>query len=658
MAKGSKSKNSDKKSGRVSVQEKSGAANSRPNSIKAALRNDDYLFSMSLAPRLGETSHWFQMLPVLFFTTIIIMIVRMSSYKRPLDQFFFMGQGESGGLTDFFSYYKMGAIIACSVLAVVLLLYKVFVQSFYIKRSYAYIPMIIYLVFVLLSYVFSEYKVFALWGWNDRFEGTVILFCYMIMLFYVINLVNSEKNVKWIVNLLAVSSTTLGLLGITQAMNHDFFKTALGKRLITPPSFWSHVDSLSFTFTNQIYQTVYNINYVSFYLTLLIPILGLLFIRSFMQGKDEPVYKKIIWAALFVLLVFNLIGSASSGGLMGMAFVVLMGVLVLNKKIMTWWKPVLILIVLTVIVAGASYSRWMPELTGAINGVSGEEAQQNASIDTHHKFEYLETAGNVIKLSYDGEEITFETYPDDPSALKIIDPDGNPLSTEQIEGDHPEYRIQDDRYNWISVKPANDSEGNSYIVIVTDEQEWPFRVTPQGPLFRTGTGRLIPLENVPAVGWENNQEFGSGRGYIWSRTIPMLKDTLFLGHGADTYCIYFPHQDYVGKYNSGTFSENIDIVVDKPHNMYFGAIVGTGGISMLALLALWGIYLVQSFNIYRKQRYTEYLSYVGAGIFFGICGFLVSGLVNDSTVSVMPMFYGLLGTGIAINMMLKKQAAE
>jgi hypothetical protein len=40
---------------------------------------------------------------------------------------------------------------------------------------------------------------------------------------------------------------------------------------------------------------------------------------------------------------------------------------------------------------------------------------------------------------------------------------------------------------------------------------------------------------------------------------------------------------------------------------------------------------------------------------FGISGFLVSGLVDDSTVSTMPMFYGLLGTGIAINMMLKRQ---
>ena len=127
-----------------------------------------------------------------------------------------------------------------------------------------------------------------------------------------------------------------------------------------------------------------------------------------------------------------------------------------------------------------------------------------------------------------------------------------------------------------------------------------------------------------------------------------------MGHGADTYAIHFPHNDYVGKYNSGTFTRNINIIVDKPHNMYMGAWIGTGGISVIAFLALTGIYLVQSIQLYIKKSFADndFLTFAGSGIAFGIFGFLVSGLVNDSTVSVMPMFYGLLGTGIAVNMIL------
>ncbi|MBR0599545.1 O-antigen ligase family protein [Sinanaerobacter chloroacetimidivorans] len=635
----------------------------------------DYLFNMSLAPGIKESTHWFQMLVAAFFTAVIIMITRMHTYQRPMEQFFW--SGGDNNLTDFFSYYKMVAILVCAILALVLLLYRVFTQSFYIKRSFAYIPMIVYSILVLLSYILSDYNLFALWGWNDRFEGTLTLLSYMVLLFFIINSVNSEKNVKWIIYPLAVTSTLLGLLGITQALDHDFFRTAIGKKLITPSWFWDQVDNLNFTFQNrEIYQTVYNINYVSFYLTLLIPLFGLLFIRSLMLGKEEPVWKKVLWAALFTLQVFNLIGSASSGGLMGMAVVVIAAIIVLNKKILNWWKPVAMLLILTVIVAGLSYERWVPELTGAINSVLGRQVVQDTkeegisqeieevtssgiteSADERHTIDYMVTSGDAIEISFNGNEIIFTTYPEDPTALKVNDSSGERLSIVPT-NISPIYKVDDERFNRITVRPAQDDSGNNYIVIGTDGNEWPFQLTEEGPKYFTGLGKLMDLRRVPSIGWENNLEFGSGRGYIWSRTIPMLKETLILGHGADTFCIYFPHDDYVGKYNSGTFSNEINIVVDKPHNMYFGAIIGTGGISMLALLALWGIYIIQSYLIYKKERYHSFVSYVGAGIFLGICGFLVSGLVNDSTVSVMPMFYGLLGTGIAINMMLNKRNAS
>jgi O-antigen ligase len=138
----------------------------------------------------------------------------------------------------------------------------------------------------------------------------------------------------------------------------------------------------------------------------------------------------------------------------------------------------------------------------------------------------------------------------------------------------------------------------------------------------------------------------------------MIKDTILLGHGADTFCLYFPHSDYVGKYNSGSFSKNINIVVDKPHDLYFGYIIGTGLVSLIALLTLWFSYVVQSFRLYVKNDDSDFTTFAGLGIFLGICGFLVAALVNDSSVSVTPMFYGLLGTGIAINIMIKQRKSK
>lgn len=194
----------------------------------------------------------------------------------------------------------------------------------------------------------------------------------------------------------------------------------------------------------------------------------------------------------------------------------------------------------------------------------------------------------------------------------------------------------------------------NYFVLTTDQQAWPFALTDQGVLYRNGIGKLVDLDPIPYIGFKNNQGFGSGRGYIWSRSFPMVKDTILVGHGADTYCLFFPHKDYVGKYNSPTFYTNPGIIVDKPHNMYLGSAIGTGLISTLILLLLWGLYAIDSFRLYIRLKFSSMSSYAGAGIFLGICGFLVSGIVDDSTVSVMPMFYGLLGTGIAINRIVKQ----
>ena len=81
---------------------------------------------------------------------------------------------------------------------------------------------------------------------------------------------------------------------------------------------------------------------------------------------------------------------------------------------------------------------------------------------------------------------------------------------------------------------------------------------------------------------------------------------------------------------------------------------------MFALLALFGGYLIQSFRLYFRRRFEteDFISFAGAGIFIGIVGFLTAALVDDSSVSVMPMFYTLLGTGIALNILLRKQQKE
>lgn len=622
------------------------AAAKRPE--KTAKRPDYW------GPALPERDGFaFSGVVIAIFTAVVILLVRMHPYQRPMDQFFW-SSGKTD-LVDFFSYYKMVFILICAALAILVLLYRFTTQTFRLQRSYAYWPMLAYAALVALSFVFSEYKEFAYLGYNDRFEGTLTLVAYMVMLFFVINTIAAERHIKWVIYPIAGSSALLSILGLSQALDRDFFRTTIGKKLITPEYYWENLDSLNFTFQNrEIYQTVYNINYVSFYLTLLVPLFAMLFLA------EKRMKVKVVWGILTGLLVFNLIGSASSGGLAGLGVAFIVAVVVLNRRLLAWKKPVLIVLAIVIAVAGATWERWVPEFSGAVNSVLGRTAsvaepvaEDAGPASVRPTIDYMVTNEDSIEVSLNGAPLTVRLsfYSDGRvEGMTLEDADGQPVAMRPTE-EAGTYTIEDERFFPLATLSYAADKDQYYILLNTVDTQFAFALMEDGVFYANQLGRLVDLEKIPAIGWENNQRFGSNRGYIWSRTLPMMKETLLLGHGADTYCIVYPQHDYAGKYNVGY---PLNIIVDKPHNMYMGAMLGTGGLSLLALLLLYGVYIVQSARLYFRLDYEEtgFLAYAGSGIFFGIAGFLVAGLFNDSTVSVMPMFYGLLGTGIAINRML------
>ncbi len=629
------------------------------NPARSDEKNPDCLWAMSHAPSVGEDSHWFQVLIAAFFTAVIMLVVRMAFYTADLSGFYWASDKQN--FSDVFSLVKSQLIVAAAILGVLVVLYHLMFQMLYVKRTYIYIPMLVYVVFVLLSYAFSDYREFALWGWRDRFEGTIVLVAYMVMLFYIINTVNTEKNVKGILYTVAGTSSVMGLIGLSQYFRHDFFQTSIGGKLITPSAHWDKLESLTFNFEEgQIYQTVFNPNYASFYLTLLVPLFALLFIQ-----ERRPAVRAV-WAALYGLLLFNLFGSASSGGFLGLGVSFIIAVTLLNKRLFKEWKySVLILLAVSLAVGAFTFPRFLPEVSGAVKGVlnitdvsetaigtaENSDAEEVRKTDSPLIIDYFETYEDHLTVSIEGSEM--HIYPileDNVMSLRVEDAQGLEVSVEKGEAAN-RVEITDPRFDRCSIA-LEINESKKYLVFLTDATIWPFAITDEGLLFQTTTGNLVSLDKVQAFGFENNLKFGTYRGYIWSRSLPMIKDTLLVGNGADTYCAYFPQNDYAGRYSIGW---NRHIIVDKPHNWYIATAINTGLVSLLALFALFGIYFIGSLRLFLHRNYSIFLDYAGAGIFIGICGFLAAALVNDSSVSVMPLFYGLLGTGIAINMILRRQ---
>jgi len=369
----------------------------------------------SSGPYIEKSSGWVYMIPILIFAAFIILVVRMHVYYRPMGMFFWTSQNGDTQMTEFFSYNKMIMIIVTGCLTAVFILFRILAHSIELKKNFIYIPMFVYCALVMLSYICSDYKEFSLLGYNERFEGTIPLLCYMLMLLYIINTINSEKNVKQVIWAIAIASAGLCLLGITQSIGHDFFQTEIGQKMISPnyaleggSSIWQEISSefaegrtfWEFAFqNNEIYQTVFNPNYVSFYLTLLIPIWGMLFIRAFREDAGEKLWKKIALALLFGLCLYNLIGSKSAGGYIGIAIVGILGIVIVNKQLLSMWKPLVILFGVAAVVLGLTVNTWLPEFTGSVRGVVGGGSQTEVAADGTESDEAVDPA-SVKPIKY------------------------------------------------------------------------------------------------------------------------------------------------------------------------------------------------------------------------------------------------------------------
>lgn len=119
----------------------------------------------------------------------------------------------------------------------------------------------------------------------------------------------------------------------------------------------------------------------------------------------------------------------------------------------------------------------------------------------------------------------------------------------------------------------------------------------------------------------------SGRGFMWKKSLPIMKHTLLMGNGPGTFGLYFPQ--YTERGNAVGYGGHGEArVVDRPHNMFINIWTSTGLVSLIVLLS--GIVWI----ILRGRD---------PGLVLGTFTFLICGLTTDSVLSVTPYFAIFLG---------------
>ena len=572
-------------------------------------------------------------IPLILIVFLVPLIVRLK--VAPISEASRMFINGQEMVSDFFSYNKMVIFLMLSSVGALIFICKYFLlDNITVKKTKIYYFMAIFSILAILSTIFATHKDVALNGFFDRYEGLYVLLGYMVVLFLAINLIDNEKQVKYLLIFLGVSALVMSFIGISQLLGKDIFASSFGLKLIVPSKYI--IEDIKFSFGNIIYGTIYNPNYVGLYMSTVFALSSTILLLT----KNK--YTRIFSGAVVILSFINLLGSGSRTGMLSIILYILLIIIFFRSTLVRLWKPLIILILSTsIVLIGINYKDGYIEkrLSGLKN------LTKKAEISNLHDIVFKDNEARIligdyeIKITYDDGKLIFKDK--DENNIEAVNNDDKITFKNEPYSNHS-IILKNYKENIVLETNILTNRGNKSISLAIDFN---------GNFHVLGIfGQLIDVYKYPSWGFEGRETFASNRGYIWSRTIPLLKDTFFIGYGPDTYALHFPNDDYLGKLQSDF---RINVLVDKPHNLYLQTAINTGVLSLVSLLAIFITYIVSSIKVYfSKNHYCNLLEITGIGIFFAICNYLMMGFLNDSSVSVAPVFWVLLGMGISINMKL------
>nr|WP_312579441.1 O-antigen ligase family protein [Sedimentibacter sp.] len=588
----------------------------------------------------------YRKLPISWFIPLLLIagVVPLITYAKYIDltgttqSLYWTGQQQ---YLDFFSYWKSRWVVILTAISMIIYIVQLMNKKMPFKNlKQYYIPLGIYALFVIVSTIFAIDKPTALWGFVDMEQGMFVLISYVLLTFLTINFVNNERDVRLFIKAFLFLMIVEGILGVGQYFGHDFFQTEFGKSLIVPGNI--KVDNLDFSFgPKTIYGTLFNTNFVGSFATLMLPLsIGILL-------GLKTTKQRIVSGLAVVLMIFVWIGCNSRAGYLGVAVSLIFALWLFRKVIMKYWMGfaglllvfALVLVGLNNVSEGKIFSRLK------VFNVKEQIETIKANNEKAFKIKDIILGKDSFSIKTTKETLNFRI---DEDKLFFLDENNNELP---ITSKGNEITINDKKYKGYKIAIAKNYPG---VTVTRASKIINFYFTNDGVKLLGSGGRITePIVAESIKSFSGLEKLASSRGYIWSRTIPLLKRYTIYGSGPDNYPIAFPQDDFIIKsYALG----DLNTVVDKPHNLYLQIATNTGVLSLLLLLVAFGIYIISSLKLYSKTNYDSLDKYVGASCLVGVIGYLSAGIFNDSVVSVAPVFWIVLGLGISINFRLKNRS--
>lgn len=569
---------------------------------------------------------YIRILPLILIVGLLPFIIRVHIFdlNGALYEFW---NGEKTNV-DLFTYNKK---IFLYIIFVMMIFISFLVTPKLKNNKIIYILTALFGLLVIFSSVLSPYPEIVYNGFVEKQESIWVILIYIIIFIYAMNTIDNKSNYKLLYYAFMVSGMFISVIAIFQYFGLDLMKSSIINNFIIPSELQNNVKDMSFNFgKGDAYSIFYNPNYLGSYMSIYIPYFLL---KAFFDSKQ-----RLLFFSSAILGMLALFMSGSEAGIVGLIGAILYSAFIILRKTKnisnynrkrTWiiaLTSICILGILSYNVVG------IETISKTIN-----EAKQLFSWNNGQKIDLKEKGplnnlelikDNKVEIEINNNKMYFEV---NEGYLYISE--SSDVIFEKVDfKNRNEFTFEFNNVGGIDgyIQPSANGQYFGIQLNVKETQQILYFVLADNQIFITDY-KFTEIKPVYAqqAGFYNLEKIGSNRGYIWSRTLPLLQSNLILGNGPGTFAAQFPQADLYGK-QAAFGPSGIWTIVDKPHNLYLEIAVQSGVISLVIFL-VGIIYILFIFK--RKEANNNEIFAVKSMLI----AFFVTSLFNDSIIAVTPI---------------------
>lgn len=552
-------------------------------------------------------------------------VLRLHIEKRPPESWEFKAFPYPKGNFDIFHYYKGIVLIILSFFMVVLLPKK----KLRLVLKYR-VLLVAFAFLILISSIFSPFRGYSLLGGAESYQGMLVWLSYVILVTSAAVLYSVKAMIRlfYVVFMAAIIMSVIGVLQYFDLDIRPYFEKVIfhsGLKMI--------IEKLE---TGTVYALAYNTNYYGVFMLCNSLVAYFLFL---LNSKKQLGYLLFLG---YSLVYFNLVASGSRAANMTYFTLLLISSIVFlirNKSHVKKSMPVLGISVLLFFVIG--------RLNGpdnSLNNIQMEFAKPS-------NLNFMEQKDNTLRLvSFNRPELRVALT--EKNKVMFTNAMGEQQGVLRIKKDT--FGFSNNKYNFIRFYFSNNKKYKLLNLVYDTISEFPMVVDKKG-FFIHEKGKLLPIKNAPKVDFLNRRNsLVSGRGILWAQSLPLFKNALMFGYGADCFPLAYPNDDYVSRIK--TFGMINASFCTSAHSLYTQIGIEFGVLALVLFILLLSWYLFDSLKLLFKLSLMRPVELICLCCFVVVLGYAVTGITNAAMLSSIINFWVFLGIGIGVNAKIKHQS--